>query len=69
MKLSYWMAAKAVVEVVFGIGFVLMPETVGAVFGMNLSPSGALMARLFGTAFIFSTQIWPKLVAKWLLLT
>ena len=59
MKLSYWMAAKAVVEVVFGIGFVLMPETVGAVFGMNLSPSGALMARLFGTAFIFgSIVLW-----------
>ena len=59
MKLSYWMAAKGVVEVLFGIGLVLIPETVGAVFGMNLSPSGALMARLFGTAFIFgSIVLW-----------
>ena len=52
MKLSYWMAAKAVVEIIFGIGFVLMPTTVASVFGMDLSPSGALMAQLFGAAFI-----------------
>ena len=59
MKRSYWMAAKAVIELIFGIGFVLMPVTVGDVFGMNLTPSGALMARLFGTAFIFgSIVLW-----------
>jgi len=59
MKLSYWMAAKAVIELVFGIGFVLMPVTVGSVFGMNLNPSGALMAQLFGAAFIFgSIVLW-----------
>jgi len=59
MKLSYWMAAKAVVEIIFGIGFVLMPTTVASVFGMNLSPSGALMAQLFGAAFIFgSIVLW-----------
>jgi len=59
MKLSYWMAAKAVVEVVFGIGFVLMPTTLGGLYGMNLTPSGVLMAQLFGTAFIFgSIVLW-----------
>ena len=59
MKLSYWMVAKAVVELFFGIGFVLMPVTVGAVFGMNLNAGGALMAQLFGVAFIFgSIVLW-----------
>jgi hypothetical protein len=59
MKLSLWMAAKAVVEVVFGIGFVLFPVKLGLVFGMELSPSGILMAQLFGTAFIFgSIVLW-----------
>lgn len=59
MKLSRWMAAKAVVEVVFGIGFVLMPVFVASTFGMGLSPAGALMAQLFGAAFIFgSIVLW-----------
>jgi len=57
MKLSNWMAAKAIVEVVFGIGFVLMPGTVASIFGMTLDPGGALMAQLFGTAFIFGSMV------------
>jgi drug/metabolite transporter (DMT)-like permease len=53
------MAAKAVVEIVFGICFVLLPVKLGSIFGMELSQSGALMAQLFGTAFIFgSIVLW-----------
>jgi hypothetical protein len=53
------MAAKAVVEVIFGIGFVLMPKFMGGTFGMNFDPSAALMAQLFGAAFIFgSIVLW-----------
>ena len=59
MKLSYWMAAKAVVEVIFGIGFVLMPKFMGSTFGMDFDASAALMAQLFGAAFIFgSIVLW-----------
>jgi hypothetical protein len=59
MKLKYWMVAKAIVEVIFGIGFVLMPKTLGSLFGMTLEPGGALMAQLFGAAFIFgSIVLW-----------
>jgi hypothetical protein len=59
MKFSLWMAAKAVIEIVFGVGFVLLPVKLGSVFGIELSPSGALMAQLFGTAFIFgSIVLW-----------
>ncbi len=59
MKLNIWMAAKAIVEVFFGIGFVLIPLTLASIFGMNLDTGGVLMARLFGTAFIFgSIVLW-----------
>lgn len=59
MKLSYWMAAKAIIEAIFGIGFVLMPAAVGTFFGMTLNPAGTLMAQLFGAAFIFgSVVLW-----------
>lgn len=57
MKLSTWMVIKAVVVIVFGIGFVLMPQSLGAIYAMSLDPSGALMARLFGTAFIFEAIV------------
>jgi hypothetical protein len=57
MKLSYWMGAKAIVEVFFGVGFVLVPTTIGTIFGMNLTPSGVLMAQVFGAAFICGSII------------
>ena len=57
MKLSNWMAAKAIVEVIFGIGFVLIPGAVASLFGMTLDPAGTLMAQLFGTAFIFGSMV------------
>jgi hypothetical protein len=59
MKLNYWMAAKAVVEFVFGIGFVLIPVKLGSIFGVELDPGGAYMAQLYGTVFIFgSILLW-----------
>ena len=59
MKLSYWMAAKAVVEIVFGVCFVLAPVRLASLYGMELDQSGALMAQLFGTVFIFgSIVLW-----------
>lgn len=53
MKLSQWMVAKAVVVAVFGVGFVLVPVFMASVYGMTLDATGTLMARLFGTSFIF----------------
>ena len=59
MKLNCWMATKAIVVIVFGIGFVFIPVKLGSIFGLELSPAGALMAQLFGTAFIFeSILLW-----------
>ncbi len=57
MKLSNWMIAGAIIEGLFGIGLLIMPETVGGMFGMSLDVEGALMAKLFGTALIFSSMV------------
>ena len=59
MKLKFWMGAKSIVEVLFGIGFVIMPVFLGSLFGFSLEPGGALMARLCGAVFIFgSIVLW-----------
>jgi hypothetical protein len=52
MKLNQWMGAKAVIVAVFGIGFVLVPVFMGSIYGMKVDAVAALMARLFGAAFI-----------------
>ena len=57
MKLSYWMIAKAVVVVIFGIGFVLMPKFMLSTYGMDTGSSTALMSQLFGAGFIFEAIV------------
>lgn len=57
MKLNYWMIAKAIVVLIFGIGFVLVPDMLAAVYGMAFDPVAALMARLFGGAFILEAIV------------
>ena len=52
MKLCNLMATKAVIVVVFGIGFILMPTTIMAFYGLTLNPGGAVMTQLFGASFI-----------------
>ena len=52
MMLKNWMSAKAVICIVFGVGYVLLPETLLRLFGLGAEPSTILMTRLFGAAFI-----------------
>ena len=52
MRLRNLMAIKAIIVVVFGIGFVLIPATVMSVYGVTLDPGGVYMTQLFGAAFI-----------------
>ena len=52
MKLSSLMAIKAVVVVIFGVGFVLMPTTAMSFFGITLDPGGTFMTQLFGASFL-----------------
>ena len=52
MKLSFWMGVKAIVETFFGLGFVLVPAVVVAMFGGPLSPAAATFVRLGGAVFL-----------------
>ena len=52
MTLKSWMSAKAVICVLFGLGFVFIPETLASFYGMSTNDSGILMTRFFGQAFI-----------------
>jgi hypothetical protein len=59
MKLSYLMAVKAVICVVFGIGMVLIPGPMFSLYGMTLTPGTSGIAQLFGAAFILlSILLW-----------
>ena len=57
MKLSFWMVAKAVVETLFGIGYVLMPVPVVSMFGGTLNHGAATFVQLCGAVFLASAII------------
>ena len=68
MKLKLWMALKAIVVVIFAVGFLVIPFFMGSIYGMSFDDVGALMGRLFGMAFLFEAVIlwlsknfpWPE---------
>jgi hypothetical protein len=41
----------------FGIGFMLIPEFVGSIFGINFDADGAMIARFFG-ALLITVGVW-----------
>lgn len=57
MKTKGWLIAKAVVCILFGIGYVVLPKTLASIAGTELLPGGALMAQVFGAAFIFEAIV------------
>jgi hypothetical protein len=52
MTTKTFFAIIAVLALVHGIGFVLVPEKVAASYGMATSVSTVLMSRLFGAALV-----------------
>lgn len=52
MKLSTMMTIKAVVCLVFGILFVLVPGPLMSIYGVSLGSGGALVARLYGASLL-----------------
>ena len=52
MTIKTFFAIIAVLALVHGAGFVLVPEQVAASYGMATSASTVLMARLFGAALL-----------------
>ncbi len=52
MKFQTMMVIKAVVALVFGVPFVLVPATIYPLFGVSLGPGGAFAARQYGAAML-----------------
>jgi NAD/NADP transhydrogenase beta subunit len=52
MKLSNLLVINAIVALVYGISFVLVPATVLSLYGMTQGPSAALAGQFFGVALI-----------------
>jgi hypothetical protein len=54
MKLSTLLVITAVIALVFGILFVLVPTFVLSIYGVTQGPAEALMSQYFGTCLIFA---------------
>ncbi|MHB1317528.1 MAG: hypothetical protein ACYCYF_02795 [Anaerolineae bacterium] len=52
MKLNVWMAAKAVVCVLFGLWFLLLPQSGLDMFGITAGLGGVYMTRFFGQSLV-----------------
>ena len=52
MSLRYLFIASAVVGILFGLGFLLFPDQLLQLYGVQLSEAGLQIARLMGSAFI-----------------
>ena len=52
MKLSYLLIFNAVVALIYGICFVLVPATVSSIYGMTPNPGISLTGQFFGVALI-----------------
>ncbi len=52
MKLSNFLALKAIVSTVVGLGFILVPVSLLAIYGIVLDASGALMAQMAGVSLL-----------------
>jgi hypothetical protein len=52
MKLSNFLFVKAIISFLFGIGFLVVPTTVGGWYGFAFAPDGVIMARFFAAVLI-----------------
>lgn len=52
MKLKTLLVFNAIVALVYGVGFVLVPATVLTLYGATVSPSANLVGQLFGVTLI-----------------
>ena len=59
VKLSLLMIIKALITLVFGVGFVLVPKAVWSLYGVTLDPAGAMMTQFVGATFLLlSIVLW-----------
>ena len=59
MKLNALFTIAAVLTVLFGIGFVVMPDTLLSFYGVTMNEAGLYTARLLGAEFLaFAIIAW-----------
>jgi uncharacterized membrane protein YfcA len=58
MRTKILFTLAAVVQAIFGLGFLLIPETLTGFYGNTLSQGGVVFARLFGTALLALAAIF-----------
>lgn len=59
MKLSTLFTINAIVAFVFGLAFVLVPETSISLYGITLSPGGVIVAQLYGVSLLgYAVLTW-----------
>ena len=59
MKIKNLFTIAAVVQTIFGLGFLLIPETLTSFYGNTLSQGGVVFARLFGAAILaLAATLW-----------
>jgi len=52
MKMRTLFAANAVVEVLFGVGFLALPTLVLSIFGAQTDPTGTMLTRVAGGVIV-----------------
>jgi hypothetical protein len=52
VKLSNLFILNAIVALVFGLGFLIIPTTVGDLYGVELSEAGYYVSRLYGAIIL-----------------
>jgi len=61
MKLGTLLTINAIVAILFGIAFVLMPATLTSYYGITLSPAGLYVGQLFGATLLgFAVLTWSS---------
>jgi hypothetical protein len=59
MKASYLFILNAVIALIFGLAFVLIPEQTTTLYGVDLGEGGIFIGRLFGAALLaFAVVTW-----------
>jgi hypothetical protein len=61
IKLGTFLAIAAVIAVLFGIGFVLSPGRIVALYGAVLTPAGEVVGRILGSSLIaIALMFWAS---------